>query len=123
VGAWLVCTLAWLPLVIPTLAYSLGTIQVEGSSRLSLFFVWILFMVGWFATGLLNMRGSQLAALIAFVLATVVTVLIFILVGGIDGVVLAPSAATQVATSLALGVAFGVGFAIAGVRPGQWPES
>lgn len=113
VGAWLVCTLAWLPLVIPTLAYSLGTIQVEGASRLSLFLVWILFMVGWFTTGLLNMRGSQLASLIAFVIATVVTLLIYTLIGGIDGIELAPDAVTQVATSMTLGIAFGVGFAIA----------
>ncbi len=113
VGAWLVCTLAWLPLVISTLAYSLGTIQVEGSSRLSLFFVWILFMVGWFATGWLNMRGSPLAALIAFVIAALVTLMIFTLIGGIDGIELAPGAATRVATSMTLGIAFGVGFSVA----------
>jgi hypothetical protein len=113
VGAWLVSTLAWLPLIIPTLAYTLGTIQVERSSRLSLFFVWILLTVGFLATSWLNMRGSRVATLMAFVITALGVLLIYTLIGGLDGVELAPSAPTQVAISMMLGVACGVAFSVA----------
>lgn len=113
VGAWLVSTLAWLPLVIPTLGYSLGTIPVASSSPLNLFFVWILFVIGWFATGWLNMRGSRLGSFIAFLIAGVVTMMIFLLIGGLDDIELMPGAFAYVAASMALGLAFGVGFGVA----------
>ena len=113
VGAWLVSTLAWLPLAIPTLGYSLGTIPVATSSPLNLFFVWILFVVGWFATGWLNMRGSRLGSLIAFLIAGVVTMMIFLLIGGLDDIELMPGTVAYVAASTALGLAFGVGFGVA----------
>jgi|FLYN01.1.fsa_nt_gi hypothetical protein len=113
VGAWLVSTLAWLPLVIPTLAYSLGTIPVMGSARLSLFFVWILFIVALLATGWLNMRGSQLASVLAFIIAAVVTLFVYVLVGGVDSIELAPNTPSRVAITMTLGVACGVAFSVA----------
>ncbi len=113
VGVWLVSTLAWLPLVIPTLGYSLGTIPVATSSPLNLFFVWALFVVGWFATGWLNMRDSRLGSFIAFLIAGVVTMMIFLLIGGLDNIELMPGAVAYVAATMALGLAFGVGFGVA----------
>jgi hypothetical protein len=113
VGAWLVSTLAWLPLAIPTLGYSLGTIPVVSPSPLNLFLVWILFVVGWFATGWLNMRGSRPASFMAFVIAVIVTMMIFVLIGGLDGIELMPSAVAYVPASMAFGIALGVAFGVA----------
>lgn len=113
IAAWLVSSLAWLPIGVPTLAYTLGTIPRINSAQSGLFFAWILLIMGWFVTAWLAGRDDRRSGFAAFVAAACITLAIFFLVGGVAGVELTAGVVDRADITSALGVAFGVGFVVA----------
>jgi hypothetical protein len=113
VATWLVSLLSWLPMGIPVLAYSLGTIQRSGSGRFNIFLALLLLIMAWFVTAWLADREDRRFGMVVLIVSTCISLVVFYLIGQVEGVELAVGVIDRANLVAALGVAIGVGFVIA----------
>ncbi len=113
-GGWIVSTLCWLPLLLPILGYTMGTVQVSNPSTSNRFLLaaYAVYFGGWFSSALLAGRSDRSANLIGFFLTAFMSVLSFVVVGGVGQIILIEGSTTASLIML-LTTCISLGFAAA----------
>lgn len=115
-GGWVVSALGWLPFLLPLLGYTIGTVEIQGHKPITLVFAYVLFLIGWIASGVLS-GGSTRDGVFSLVITGFIAFMIYVLVRGVSGIeFIPPDIRGQIGTifvGITVGVTAGIAFCTA----------
>ncbi len=119
VGAWLVSSMAWIPMFFPALGFVFGTVQIPGvendlNANTLFILTGLLFLGNWLVTAILGWREHHITGLVLLLITGLTATAAFWLIAQEAGVLfLAGGGQTGLVTMITIGISIGAAAGIA----------